>query len=223
MLTIITALLGAEELATLQKKLESCRFEDGRITAGWRAKQVKNNEQLPKQDPVAETIKAQVLKTLKANDAFRAAAFPRRIRPPLISRYLPGMQYGRHVDDALMGSPTRERSDIAVTVFLSDPTSYDGGELAMETPFGPQEVKLPAGDAVLYPASTLHEVRPVTRGVRLAAVTWVESLIRDPQRRELLHDLDQVRRFLHSQLSTAPETDLAFKSYVNFLRLWAET
>lgn len=223
MLCLLDNVLTAEELAEVRKIAESASFEDGKATAGWRAVEAKHNEQMARKTPEAERIKELALKALKRHPTFLAASFYRRIRPPLISRYRQEMNYGCHVDDPLMGNLVRERTDLALTLFISSPETYEGGELTMDSPFGAQEIKLPAGSAVLYPASTLHGVRPVTKGERLAIVTWIESHIRDPQKRELLYELDQVRRHLHKTQPKDPATDLAFKSYANLLRMWAET
>ncbi len=170
----------------------------------------------------AKEIKATVLAALKRNKTFRRVALPRTIRPPLISRYRAGMNYGPHVDDALMGSGVMERSDISVTVFLSDPGAYQGGELVMNSPFGEREIKLPAGHAVVYPSSTLHRVAPVTRGERLAAVTWVRSQVRDPARREILYDICRMRETLANFDPEGEAADLAFKTHANLLRMWSE-
>jgi PKHD-type hydroxylase len=132
------------------------------------------------------------------------------------------MDYGLHVDDAIMGRGDRVRSDLSVTVFLSNTEDYAGGELEMASPYGPQEVKLPAGSAVVYPSSTLHRVKPVTEGERLAAVTWVQSYVADPARREILYDVDKVRRRLMNAEPDAEETDIAFKVYANLLRMWSD-
>ncbi|HMB75765.1 MAG TPA: Fe2+-dependent dioxygenase, partial [Kiloniellaceae bacterium] len=183
---------------------------------------VKRNEQLRGDSENAKALKTQVLKALERNATFRQVALPRKVRPPLFSRYSPGMTYGRHVDDALMGPKRADRTDLSVTVFLSAPDSYEGGELEIETPFGPQSVKLPAGAAVVYPASSLHAVAPVVEGERLAAVTWVQSLVRDPARREVLYDLALVRDHLNRADNESDAAERAFKTYSNLLRMWAE-
>jgi PKHD-type hydroxylase len=148
---------------------------------------------------------------------------PKHIRPCLISRYRPGMHYGKHVDNGVMGADNPVRSDIAVTLFLCPPTDYDGGELTIHASYGPRQVKLPMGAAVVYPASSLHEVTPLTRGERLCAVTWVQSLVRDPAKREILYELDLVRRRLHEKQPDAEEAYLAQKSHANLLRMWSDT
>jgi PKHD-type hydroxylase len=222
MLVMIPDVLDWTELKEIRKTLATGDFADGRATAGKRAKQVKKNLQLERDAPGAARIKELVVKGLKRNPAFRRAVLPKTIRTPLISRYAAGMTYGWHVDDALMGRGAKTRSDVSVTVFLSDPSDYDGGELVMESPFGRQEVKLPAGAAVVYPSLTLHRVAPVEQGERLAAVTWVQSYVRDPGAREILHDVQVIRDKLAALAPEAEETDLAYKTYANLLRRWSE-
>ena len=223
MIVCLPDVLDLTELREIRDALTAASFVDGKITAGHRAKRVKNNLQLDKGAAGAERVKSLVLTGLKRNPEFRRAALPRHIQPPLISRYQVGMNYGRHVDDALMGGERKTRTDVSVTVYLSDPGTYDGGELLIQSPYGDQEIKLPAGAAVLYPASTLHRVQPVTRGERLAAVTWIESHVRDPARREILHDLDRVAQAMARRDPDSEESDLAAKTYSNLLRMWSET
>jgi PKHD-type hydroxylase len=222
MLIAINGVLTKEEVATLRQIATTGEFVDGRSTAGFRAQRVKSNLQLKKTPEQAKIVNTTVVEALRRSVAFRVSVFPKRIDAPLFSRYVPGMRYGAHVDDPLMNKDSPFRTDVAVTIFLSDPAEYDGGELVVETAFGRQAVKLPAGDAVAYPASSVHRVAEVTRGERLAAVTWAQSMVREPARRELLHDLDAVRRLLAGKHADAPETDLAFKAYANLLRMWAE-
>jgi PKHD-type hydroxylase len=149
---------------------------------------------------------------------------PHRIRPPLISRYKPGMAYGLHVDDALMGPvEARDRSDISVTVFVSDAKEYEGGELVIHSPYGKQEIKLPSGHLVAYPSSSLHEVTAVTSGERLVSVTWVQSYIRDEKQREALGDVAIIRNKLNALVPNSPETDLAFRLHTNLMRMWSDT
>jgi PKHD-type hydroxylase len=222
MLTCIPDLLEWPEIKKIRVAIESGDFRDGKKTAGYRAKRVKNNEQMDRTTAAAKAVKASVLAALRRNKTFQRVALPRTIRPPLISRYRVDMNYGPHVDDAMMGGRVKERSDISVTVFLSDPGDYDGGELVMSSPFGAQEIKLPAGHAVVYPSSTLHQVAPVTRGERLAAVTWVQSHVRDPARREILYDIYRMREKLAKLHPGEEEADLAFKTHSNLLRMWSE-
>lgn len=222
MLLCIPDVLEWADLKKVRAALEGSDFQDGKLTAGYRAKRVKNNLQLDKESPGAKEAKAIVMAGLKRNRTFRRAALPRAIRPLLISRYQVGMSYGVHVDDAMMGDDPKVRSDLSVTVFLSDPADYEGGELVIESPFGEQDVKLPAGAAVVYPSSTLHRVAEVTEGERLAAVTWIKSYVRDPLQRELLYDLHIVREKIAALAPDADETDLAFKTYANLLRMWSD-
>jgi len=224
MLHCIPNLLDAEALATIRAALARADFVDGRATAGFWARTVKRNEQLDRKTEGREALDRMVIEALDASVDFQRAAFPKTINRPLFSRYREGMAYGPHVDDALMGKGARRmRSDLSVTIFLSPPDDYDGGALEIQSPYGAQTIKLPAGAAVVYPSQTLHRVAPVTRGERLAVVTWVQSRVRDASRRELLHDLDRIRRHLHRAAPEAEECALAFKSYANLLRLWAET
>ncbi len=222
MLICIPDILERREIEINHAAIESGVFLDGKKTAGTHAKRVKNNEQMDRTTDAAKKVKATVLAALKRSQTFQRATLPRTIRPPLISRYRAGMNYGLHVDNAMMGRGVKERSDVSVTVFLSDPGGYEGGELVMSSPFGRQEIKLPAGHAVVYPASTLHQVAPVTRGERLAAVTWVRSHVRDPARREILYDISRMRENLAKLHPDGEEADLAFKTHANLLRMWSE-
>lgn len=216
----LSGILDATALTALRRALAPLAFSDGAATAGWHAQTVKHN--LQARD---EALAAGVLQALQAHPLFQAAALPARIRPPLFSRYVAGMGYGNHVDDALMGGTHPLRSDLAITVFLSDPADYDGGELVLDTHSGQQTYKLDAGHALLYPATTVHRVEPVRRGERLAAVLWVQSHVRDAGHRELLFDLDTARRQVWAQAGNVPTPtfELLAKTYANLLRTWAET
>ncbi|MDQ2697104.1 MAG: Fe2+-dependent dioxygenase [Pseudomonadota bacterium] len=222
MILCIAQVLTADELETIRAGLRQAAFVDGRQTAGWHARQVKRNAQTAPDDPRTAALRPLVAAALQRNALLQIAARPRALRPVLFSRYEPGMEYGAHVDDAVMGGARPLRSDLSLTLFLSDPADYDGGELIVETTAGEDSFRLEAGSMVVYPSSTLHRVAPVTRGVRLAAVTWVQSLVRDPARREILFDLDTVRRALHQRDGKSREFDLLAKSVANLLRLWAE-
>jgi len=161
--------------------------------------------------------------SLVQHPVYRGGALPLRVASPLYARYTPGMSYGDHLDDPIMGADgALYRSDVAITVFLNDPDAYDGGELIVRSSFGTNEVKLPAGDAVMYPASSLHQVREVTRGERLVAVTWVQSLVRDPARRELLYQLNQAREKLLRVFPAAEETAQVDNAYMNLIRMWGD-
>ena len=219
---VIKNVLDAKMLRALRVMIDEAQFIDGKKTAGFRAKRVKKNEQLARDDKKAKEVKRRVLERLRLHPEFKSAALPRRVQSPLISRYQPGMEYGRHSDDALMGTEPRYRTDLSVTLFLSEPDSYKGGELVVSSNLGEQRVKLPAGSAFLYASGNLHWVAPVEEGERLAAVTWVESYIRDHGQRELLYDLHKVCRRLSRDAADWLETDLAFKTYSNLLRRWSE-
>jgi PKHD-type hydroxylase len=222
MLATIDGVLDGAALKKIRQAIATGDFVDGQNTAGLRAKRVKHNEQLSHKDASRRVIDKMVIDALMRSAEFQRVALPRTLYRPLFSRYRPGMDYGLHVDDAIMGRGEKVRSDLSVTVFLSDPDDYAGGELEMASPYGPQVVKLPAGSAVVYPSSTLHRVKPVSEGERLAAVTWVQSYVADPARREVLYDVDKVRRRLMKADPDSEETDIAFKVYSNLLRMWSD-
>jgi len=224
MIITIDELLMAEEIEILRREAARLPFVPGAETAGPRARRVKNNEQISQKNEERRILHEIVLTALARNREFNRSMLPRRVRPPLIMRYREGMSYGKHVDSALMGpKQARDRSDISITVFISSVDEYDGGELVMNGSFGTHRVKLPAGAAVIYPSSSLHEVTPVTRGERLVAVTWAQSYVRDERQREILANLARVRDKMNAIAVDAEETDLAHHSYANLLRMWAET
>ena len=216
---IIANILAAEEIETIVAMLPSARFVDGRATAGFAAQAVKNNRQAEGSDRSLATARELIAQRILANETFQMAARPKALSPLLLARYEPGMHYGSHVDDALMNGM---RTDVAFTLFLSDPDSYEGGELVIESAAGEDAIKLPAGALVAYPATSLHHVNEVTRGMRLAAVGWAKSLIRDAARRELLFDLDTARRQMFARSGKSAEFDLVSKSFANLLRMWVE-
>ena len=225
MFACIAGVLDPGLLASVRGLLGGARFVDGAATAGWHARLVKDNEQAATEQDAVQEAGALVTAALLAHPVFRAAALPRRLRPVLFARYGEGRTYGAHVDDALMGldDPVGPlRTDVAVTVFLGPAADYDGGELVVEAGGGEQAFKLGAGDAVAYPATTLHRVAPVTRGERLVAVTWAQSLVRDPAAREILFDLDAARRAVFEREGKGAAFDLVSKSHANLLRRWAE-
>lgn len=222
MILCTSGVLNADELADIQQALTKIEFRDGRVSAGWHAREVKRNLQAPSDDPAARLVAATVERAVRRHPLFEMAARPRTLAPLLLSRYEPGMTYGAHVDDAVMGKGNRLRTDLALTVFLNAPTDYEGGALVVESTGGEQEFKLDAGDMVLYPASSLHRVEPIRRGVRHAAVGWVQSMVRDPLKREILFDLETARRGLFEHAGKTREFDLMAKSISNLLRLWAE-
>ncbi|PWS35255.1 Fe2+-dependent dioxygenase [Falsiroseomonas bella] len=223
MITCISQLLDTPTLGKVQALAEAARFEDGRASAGWHARTVKANHQAERHDPATREAAALVAAALRGNAVFAAAVRPRHLRTPLLARYGVGEAYGTHVDDALMAGPDGPlRTDVAVTVFLAAPDSYGGGELAIEDGAGEQAFKLGAGDAIAYPATTLHRVAEVTSGERLVAVTWVQSLVRDPARREILFDLETAKRQVFAQQGKGEAFDLLAKSHANLLRQWME-
>lgn len=223
MIVSIEDLLTNDDVSNFRDLLENGTFIDGKLTAGYRAKRVKNNEQISWDDNAAVQIQDRVLEAIKSNKRFQSACHPKRISRPLISKSTEGKGYGFHVDDAQIGAiGNKNRSDVSMTVFLSDPDEYEGGELEIITPYGSAAFKLPAGHAITYPSRFLHQVRTVTSGQRLVAVCWIESHIRNEQDREILMELDQVNRKLHQLAPDAPETDLAFKVYANLSRRWVE-
>jgi len=223
MLLTIPGLLNSAQIEKIHQTLEGAEFADGRLTAGFAAARVKNNQELKPEPERRERLIRILMASLGHNETFRFAALPHRVADPIFARYTPGMTYGDHVDDPIMGTQgPRFRTDVSMTVFLNDPESYDGGELAMRTPFGDRQVKLPAGDAVLYPSSSLHRVTPVTRGERLVALTWVQSYVRDPARRELLYELNLAREHLLKEAPGTDTTGYVDRSYANLLRMWGE-
>jgi PKHD-type hydroxylase len=222
-LLCIDNLIDGDTVAKLQGWLAEATFEDGRVTAGGSARQVKNNEQVSDDpddgDPRIEQMQHLVKDALWNHSSFDDAVLPKEIRKPMFSRYLPGMSYGQHMDNAIMGDV---RVDLSVTLFLSDPADYDGGELVIDFPTGTRAVKLPAGSAVVYSTTELHQVAEVTRGCRLAAVTWVRSFIRDAAKRQILLDLKTAHHQLFEQHGKSPAIDRLLKTRSNLLRLWAE-
>jgi PKHD-type hydroxylase len=224
MIACIGDVLSPEEIKKLRDEAALLPFVPGAETAGGRARRVKNNEQVSQKAEERRALHEIVIGALMRNKDFNRAVLPRRVRPPLISRYRQGMSYGQHVDNALMGpKQARERSDVSITVFISDINEYDGGELIIHGSFGMQEVKLPSGSVVVYPSSSLHEVAEVTRGERLVAVTWAQSYVRDDRQREILASLAQVKDKMNVIAADAFETDQVHHIYANLLRMWAET
>jgi PKHD-type hydroxylase len=225
MLVHVPQVLEAGELARCQQALAAADWVDGRVTAGHQSGRVKHNRQLSEDSPQARQLGGLVLAALERCPLFIAATLPQRVFPPLFNRYGPDMHFGSHVDNAirpLPGSAERLRTDVSATLFLSDPESYDGGELVVEDTYGSHAVKLPAGDLIVYPASSLHHVTPVTRGTRLACFFWVQSLVRDSGQRRLLFDLDMAIVDLGRQLAESPSLVVLTGVYHNLLRRWAE-
>ncbi len=216
MAVVISNVLDAHALAALREAADALDYEDGRATAGRYARDVKANLQA-KKSPALDAIFESVRSTLNANEIVRSIARPRRYARMLLSRYRGGMNYGTHVDDPVMNG---NRTDVSFTLSLTDPDTYSGGELVMEDMLEDRAITLQAGDMVLYPTSALHRVEPVTEGERLAIVGWITSWVRDPARREILHDLDVAARALHEQHGKTPVFDRLFKAKANLSRMW---
>jgi PKHD-type hydroxylase len=222
MILVIDDVFAPEELRSLQDSLDRATLIDGKTTAGWYAKVVKNNLQLDGQASEVKALKEVVQNAFQRNALFQAAVQPKKIHTLLFSCYDPGMSYGTHVDNALMGKEPFWRADVSFTLFLSSPSSYKGGELVIECSDGDRAYKLEAGSALVYPSSTLHRVEPVTEGQRWVSVGWIQSLVRDPSRREILFEIDTVRRSLFAKEGKTLEVDLLCKTHSNLLRQWAE-
>jgi PKHD-type hydroxylase len=223
MLLTIPGLLNAAQLAQIHATLEGAEFVDGRLTAGFAAGRVKHNLELRPEPERMQRLIRILMASLGHHETFRFACLPHRVADPIFARYTPGMRYGDHVDDPIMGTQgPRFRTDVSLTCFLNAPDAYDGGELVIRTPFGDREVKLPAGDAVIYPSSSLHRVAEVTRGERLVALTWVQSYVRDPARRELLYELNLAREDLLRSAPGTATTGYVDRSYANLLRMWGD-
>jgi PKHD-type hydroxylase len=223
MLIQIPAVIDQAKLENIRALLSKTSFVDGRKTAGIMAQRVKHNEEMQANRQQAEYLDHLIMSALANNAAFRDAVLPLQVAQPVIARYTPGMSYGDHIDDPVMGSAGAHfRTDVAVTVFLNSPDQYDGGELIINTAFGEQRVKLKAGDAVIYPASSIHRVNEVTRGERLVAVTWIQSMVRDPARRELLYELSLARNTLMTEHPDSVTTKQVDHAYVNLIRMWSD-
>ena len=222
MILCIDQVLTTEQLDHIHDLLKNAEFVDGKLTAGIYAKTVKQNSQLKGDTDIAKEVKAIAKGALQQNALFQASVRPKVIRPILFNQYQSGMSYGWHTDNAVMGDSVLTRSDVSLTLFLSDPDTYQGGELVIDTGLGEQSFKLAAGSMIVYPSTFLHQVTEVTEGVRLAAVTWVQSLVRDAQQREILFDLDTVRRSLFEKQGKTIEFDLLCKTHSNLLRQWIE-
>jgi len=223
MLITLPDVLTKEELMVAHDLLSSGAFTDGRLSAGQEAVRVKNNLELNAQNDLITPLNNLVMGKLIQHPVYLAAAHPLKIAAPYYAKYTEGMSYGSHVDDPVMGPVgQRYRSDLSITVFLNEPTNYEGGELVIQTPFGEQAVKLKAGDAVMYPSSSTHRVAEVTQGERLVAVTWLQSMIRDPAQRELLYNLHQAREKLLQTDSDSAVTEKVSNAYVNLVRMWSE-
>jgi len=224
MIVQIPDVLGADQVAHTRRLLDQAAWVDGRVTAGHQSAHAKDNVQLAESDPVARQLGEEIVAALQRNPLFIAAALPLRVFPPLFNRYQGGQSFGYHVDNAIRQSLSglRIRTDLSATLFLAEPEEYDGGELMIEDNYGVHGVKLPAGHMVVYPASSLHHVRPVVRGARLASFFWIQSMVRDDGERTLLFDLDAAIQRLSSDVPDHPAAVQLTAVYHNLLRRWAD-
>lgn len=225
MLITIPDVLSSAELAQVRTALDTADWVDGKVTAGYQAQSVKENLQLPEMHPVAVKLGELVLAALARSPLFMSAALPLRVFPPMFNRYTGGGHFGTHVDTAIRAVVTtgqRIRTDVSATLFLSAPDEYDGGELLVEDTYGVHSVKLPPGQMVLYPATSLHRVTPVTRGARLASFFWIQSMIRGDGDRTLLYDLDTAIQRVAKEVPGNPAGVQLTGIYYNLLRRWAE-
>lgn len=223
MVAVIEGLLSKDQVQTIAKRLFGAQFVDGSMSGGPLGETIKKNTQVSPQSPEYRELAQLVLGVLRQNDKVAITALPRRILSPIFASYVEGNRYGEHVDAALMGPYPGMRTDLSITIFLNEPGAYEGGELVLKTAFGEQVYKRPAGDAVLYPTHYVHRVNPVTRGRRLAIVTWMESMVRDPARREIIEDLAEVMDLLVRENADGESIRRVEKARLNLLRMWAET
>ena len=225
MLLHVPEVLTRGQVADLRGRLDASDWVDGRATVGAQGAQVKRNRQLDEFSPVGQELGRVVLKALLANPLYMSAALPLRHMPPLFNRYEGGEHYGLHVDGAIRsvpGTTLQMRTDLSCTLFLAGPDEYDGGELEIVDTYGTHAVKLPAGDLVLYPSSSLHRVHPVTRGARVASFFWVQSLVRDTARRQMLFELDQNIQALRERVGDVEAVLGLTGQYHNLVRMWSE-
>ena len=222
MLIRLENVLGKNELSSIYQLLGKANFIDGKLSAGMVAVQVKNNQEVADADPAVDQLNQIVMGNLVRHKTYQRAVLPLKIASPFYARYQPGMSYGEHIDDPVMGQEQRYRSDVAVTIFLNEPDDYDGGELCIQTEVGEQKIKYAAGDAVLYPATTRHRVAEVTQGERLVAVTWAQSMVKDTEQRSLLYQLGCAREKLLNKQPNEEYTRQIDLVYVNLVRKWSD-
>ena len=222
MLLMIADVVSKDELAKLRAQLKDVKFDDGRATAGPAVRDVKNNLQTVGTDKALEQPRQMLGAALLKNELINQYALPRRLLPPMFNRYDSGMEYGGHVDNAIMGGGDPMRADLSITVFLTDPADYDGGELVINSDGNPQAVKLAAGSAVVYPSTSIHKVNKVTRGSRLCGVTWLQSFVRDESQRDMLFELMQIARWARQVAPGSQEAMKISKTRTNLMRLWSE-
>jgi PKHD-type hydroxylase len=222
----IPDVLTAEQVTDFRNMMAEAEWVDGRVTAGHQSMRAKNNLQITANDDTAPRLGELILAALERNPLFMSAALPAKVYPPLFNRYEAGQSFGTHVDNAIRqipGTPERIRTDLSATLFLNAPDEYDGGELVVEDTYGVHSVKLPAGHLILYPATSLHHVRPVTRGARIASFFWIQSMVRDDGQRMLLFDLDLAIQRLNQDAPDHPSAVQLTGVYHNLLRRWADT
>lgn len=225
MLLHIDSVLSTEEAARFRSALEQADWADGRITAGYQSARAKHNLQLPEDHPLARDLSDRIVNVLERNPLFMGAALPLKVFPPLFNRYDGGHSFGTHVDNAIRqvkGTGHRVRTDLSATLFLTEPEDYEGGELMIQDTYGSQAVKLPAGHMVLYPATSLHHVRPVTRGARISSFFWIQSMVRDDAHRTLLFDLDMAIQRIAGETPDHPSSVQLTGIYHNLIRMWAD-
>lgn len=225
MLLHIADVLSPDQAEEYHSSLAAAEWIDGRATAGYQSARTKHNLQLPEEHPLALELREKIVDALGNNLLFMGAALPLRVFPPLFNRYDGGQSFGTHVDNAvrqISGTPQRIRTDLSATLFLTPPEDYDGGELVIEDTYGTNAVKLPAGHLVLYPSTSLHQVRPVTRGARISSFFWIQSMVRDDDRRTLLFDLDMAIQRLATEAPDHPSAVQLTGVYHNLIRMWAE-
>ncbi|HEY8562766.1 MAG TPA: Fe2+-dependent dioxygenase [Pyrinomonadaceae bacterium] len=225
MLLQIPDVLTAEQAAACRQKIEKAQWVDGRITAGHQSARAKNNLQLAENHPLAREMGEQILGALERHPLFMSAALPLRVFPPLFNRYEGGHSFGNHVDNAIRqvaGTAHRVRTDLSATLFLTEPEDYDGGELVIEDTYGVHSIKLPAGHLILYPATSLHHVRQVTRGARISSFFWIQSMVRDDGERTILFDMDMAIQRIAENAPEHPSVIQLTGVYHNLLRRWAD-
>jgi PKHD-type hydroxylase len=225
MLLTIPGVLNAEQVSRIRTRIDAAQWVDGNVTSGHQSAQAKYNEQLPEESTEAREIGEEIVAALARSPLFFSAALPKQVYPPLFNRYATEMTFGSHVDAAMrVHAPTgrRIRTDISATLFLTAPEDYDGGELLVEDTYGVHSVKLPSGDMVIYPATSLHRVTPVTRGARVSSFFWIESMIRDDAQRALLFDMDMALVRLSQQTPGHPSLVTLTGCYHNLLRMWGD-
>jgi PKHD-type hydroxylase len=225
MLLHVPSVLTPAQVEESRRLLDGAEWLDGRVTAGHQSARVKDNVQLPEDSPVARQLGELIVSALQRNLLFLSAAIPLKVFPPLFNRYAGGQSFGNHVDNAIRqtaGAGQRIRTDLSATLFFAEPDEYDGGELVVEDTYGVHSVKLPAGDLILYPSTSLHHVRRVTRGARLASFFWIQSMVREDAERTLLFDLDSAIQRLGARVPDEPGVVQLTGVYHNLLRRWAE-